>query len=453
MSVRLRLRTTCIVALCAILSSTALVLGAGIAAACSGTGGGGCMTPTASTGSASSITSNSATLSGSVNAQGCTTYYVFEWGTSSSGPFLDSIEGSAGKETSPKTVSTNLTGLLQPSTQYYFRLSAINSEGKKATGSAVPFKTNAACTIPTVTTEDASSITANTARLNGRVNPNGCSTDYTFEYGLAASGTYTKVTGSAGSGTGPVSVWKDVSGLQTGKMYTFRLSAKNSKGNTDGSFLYFSTVGGPDPILFIHGYKPDVGGWNPMISSFQQSGWPASSLYDWYYDWTQSNVTTASAISAKVNHILSLTGKTRVDLISHSMGSLPARYYVKNLGGGTKVDDFVSLGGLNHGAPSWKLMLPQMGCSGTPTPCNEMVENSTFLTSLNSSDETPGAVWYMTVAADCDPVVSSSSVALAGASNETWDAPLSSCVDPSNSSHSMLRSDSTVIGMVKAFVK
>jgi Lipase (class 2) len=447
----LRSYITCIAALCATLSSTGLILFAGIAAACSGTGGGGgCPAPSVSTGGYDSLTSNSVTLTGSVNPQGCYTEYAFEYGRSSEG-YPDEIYGSAGSGTSSVPVSTS-SAIVQPSTTYHYRLSAW-SEGGEVTGASGSFTTPAACPAPTVTTDAASAITASTARLNGRVNPNGCSTEYTFEYGLAASGTYTKVTGSAGSGTGPVSVWKDVSGLQVGKMYTFRLSAKNSKGNTDGAWLYFSTVGGPDPVLFIHGYKPDVGGWNPMISSFQQSGWPASSLFDWYYDWSQSNVTTASAIAAKVNHILSTTGKTRVDLISHSMGSLSARYYVKNLGGGAKVDDFVSLGGLNHGAPSWKLSLPSIGCSGTPTPCNEMVEDSTFLTSLNAGDETPGPVWYMTVAADCDPVVSPSSVALAGASNEEWDAPLSSCTDPDNSSHKLLRSDSTVIGMVKAFVK
>jgi triacylglycerol lipase len=442
---------TCMVALCAVTSSTVLVLFAGIAAACGGTGGGGgCPAPSVSTGGYDSLTSSSVTLTGSVNPQGCQTYYAFEYGRSSEG-YPDEIVSSAGSGTSSVPVSTS-SAIVQPSTSYHYRLSAWNSGGE-VTGGSGSFTTPAACPAPTVTTDAASAITANTARLNGRVNPNGCSTEYTFEYGLAASGTYTKLTGSAGSGTGPVSVWKDVSGLQVGKMYTFRLSAKNSKGNTDGSWLYFSTVGGPDPVLFIHGYKPDVGGWNPMISSFQQSGWPASSLFDWYYDWSLSNVTTANAIAAKVNHILSTTGKTRVDLISHSMGSLSARYYVKNLGGGAKVDDFVSLGGLNHGTSSFKLSLPYIGCSATPTPCNEMVENSPFLTALNASDETPGPVWYMTIVADCDPVVSSSSVALAGATNEVWDAPLASCVDPTNSSHSILRSESTVIGKVKAFVK
>jgi triacylglycerol lipase len=39
-----------------------------------------------------------------------------------------------------------------------------------------------------------------------------------------------------------------------------------------------------------------------------------------------------------------------VDLISHSMGGLSTRYYVKNTGRRREsADDFVSLGGPNHG--------------------------------------------------------------------------------------------------------
>ncbi len=243
MSVRLRLRITCMVALCAILSSTALVLGAGIAAACSGAGGGGCTTPTASTGSASSITSNSATLSGSVNAQGCTTYYAFEWGKSSSGPFPDSIEGSAGKETSPKPVSTNLTGLLQPSTQYYFRLSAFNSEGKEATGSVVPFKTPAACAKPTVTTNTPASVKNTSALLSGSVNTNGCQTTTKIEWGPSTSpGTYPNSVNGP-SGTGTLSPSYTVSGLQPNTGYHYRVSANNSTtGTTSGADKPFTTL-------------------------------------------------------------------------------------------------------------------------------------------------------------------------------------------------------------------
>jgi hypothetical protein len=240
----IRLRMTCMVALCAILSSTALVLGAGIAAACSGAGGGGCEAPTASTGSASSITSNSATLSGSVNARGCTTYYVFEWGTSPSGPFPNSIEGFAGKETFPKAVSTNLTGLLQPGTQYYFRLSAINSEGKKGTGSAVPFKTAPACPAPSVVTEPASSIKWKSATLNGKINPHGCEASYAFEYRKSATGqNFLPLLGWTGKGTSDEWVSKVASDLEPNTKYEFRLAAANNGGGGTvyGTYKPFTT--------------------------------------------------------------------------------------------------------------------------------------------------------------------------------------------------------------------
>lgn len=241
----IRLRITCMVALCAILSSTVLVLGAGIAAACSGAGGGGCEAPTASTGSATSITSNSATLNGTVTAQGCIANYVFEWGTSSSGPYPNSVEGTAGKDTFPKAVSTNLpTGILQPSTQYYFRLSAINSEGKKATGSTVPFKTAPACPAPSVVTESASSIQWKSATLNGKINPHGCEASYAFEYRKSSTGqNFLPLLGWTGKGTSDEWVSKVASDLEPGTKYDFRLSAVNTGGGGTvyGSYKPFTT--------------------------------------------------------------------------------------------------------------------------------------------------------------------------------------------------------------------
>jgi lysophospholipase L1-like esterase len=220
------------------MSSTAMVLFAGIAAACSGGPESGCTAPAVSTGAATSITSKSATMNGTVNPQGCETTYVFEYGPSSGG-YPDSIESFAGKGTSPKSVSAT-TLPLQPSTSYHFRLSATN-EGGTTKGGSTPFTTPAACSKPTVTTEAASFITSDKAFLNGKINPFGCSASYTFEYGLAGSGTLTKLTGSI-SGLGPFSVFKEASGLQANKLYTFRLSASTSEGGkTDGSFLNFTT--------------------------------------------------------------------------------------------------------------------------------------------------------------------------------------------------------------------
>ncbi len=302
---------TCMVALCAIFSSTVLLLGAGIAAACEGTGGGGgCSAPSVSTGGYDSLTSNSVTLTGSVNPQGCYTEYAFEYGRSSEG-YPDEIYGSAGSGTSSVSVSTS-SAIVQPSTTYHYRLSAW-SEGGEVTGGSGSFTTPAACPAPTVTTDPASSVTASTARLNGRVNPNGCSTEYTFEYGLAASGTYTKVTGSAGSGTGTVSVWKDVSGLQAGKMYTFRLSAKNSKGTTNGSFLYFTTEAAPtDYVALGDSYSSGTGA-GPY---FNYACWRSEYSYPYLY---------YKAYSGGLFYNEACHGATTTDLINSQVSNLNAK--------------------------------------------------------------------------------------------------------------------------------
>src|ERR1019366_2684926 len=55
-----------------------------------------------------------------------------------------------------------------------------------------------------VTTGAATSVTSSTATLNGRVNPNGYTTTYYFEYGTTTSYGTTTTSTSAGSGTSAV---------------------------------------------------------------------------------------------------------------------------------------------------------------------------------------------------------------------------------------------------------
>src|SRR3954451_1640226 len=191
-----------------------------------------------------------------------------------------------------------------------------------------------------------------------------------------------------------------------------------------------------DPILFVHGWNSSSSTWNTMVSRFSADGWTAAELNNWSYNWHQSNATTASQISTKVNSILASTGAAKVDIISHSMGGLSSRYYVKNLGGTAKVDDWVSLGGPNHGTDTARFCFQ--------TSCVEMRPGSSFLNALNSGDETPGAVTYRTWWSPCDEVINpDSSVALAGATNTQ-----TACM-----SHSSLHEDATVYAQVRDFVR
>ena len=190
-----------------------------------------------------------------------------------------------------------------------------------------------------------------------------------------------------------------------------------------------------EPILFVHGWSSSGSVWNTMISRFQADGF--SNLNNWSYNTAQSNRTTASQIATKVSQIRATPGAAKVDIITHSMGGLSSRWYVKFLGGTNSVDEWVSLGGPNHGTNLASLCFWQ-------TSCIEMRAGSSFLSQLNSGDETPGDVRYATWWSPCDEVINpDSSILLSGATNTR-----TACI-----LHSGYLSSSTVYGQVRDFVR
>ena len=179
---------------------------------------------------------------------------------------------------------------------------------------------------------------------------------------------------------------------------------------------------GHNPIVFVHGIFGNKKTFKTMVSWFKADGWSSSRLLNWAYNWKQSNVTIAKEVQAKVELLLKRTHAKKIDIITHSMGALSSRYYLKNLLGGGKeekgtvIDEWVSLGGPNHGASIAKF------CAWLWTSCAEMVPGSAFLKQLNEIDETPGTVrygtWYSNGSIHCDFVVPSG-VSLTGAAQNT----------------------------------
>lgn len=171
-----------------------------------------------------------------------------------------------------------------------------------------------------------------------------------------------------------------------------------------------------NPILFVHGWSGAAWNWDIMKSRFQSNGYASNQLYAYSYNSLQSNVTTAYWVRDRVNAIRAATGASKVDLISHSMGGLSTRYYIRNLGGANYVDDYISIGGPNHGTNASYL------CDLLIVSCNEMNYNSAFLNGINYPDETPGSVYYRTIRSWCDEIINpDSSTSLSGATNTlTW---------------------------------
>ena len=180
--------------------------------------------PTATTGSASSITATGAALNGTINDNGANTTVTFDYGlTTAYGTNVAATTGGTVTAGSGSTaVATTLSGLTC-NTTYHFRVKGVNSGGT-TNGSDASF-TTAACvpgapTMGTATAGDTqASVTFTAPGSNG---------------GAAITG-YT-VTSSPGGFTGtgansPVIV----TGLTNGTAYTFTVTATNSAGTGSAS--------------------------------------------------------------------------------------------------------------------------------------------------------------------------------------------------------------------------
>jgi hypothetical protein len=192
--------------------------------------------PTVSTGSATKIGNNSATLNGAVNPNGDTTSYLFNYGlTSVYGTFT--AKHSIGKGTKSLPEKLTIKGLT-PGTTYHYQIDASNKAGT-ALGRDRTFKTTG---FPPagVVTGPAINVRKTIATVTGSVNPEGTSTVWVVQYGLtAAYGVETFGQVIAGVGT-PVPVSVQLSGLAPGTLFHYRLLAMH--GSTlspggDGTFF------------------------------------------------------------------------------------------------------------------------------------------------------------------------------------------------------------------------
>lgn len=203
--------------------------------------------PTVTTGSATGVGKSSATLNGTVNPNGSTTLYHFEWGLSKPAPGapLSNLTAthSLRAGTHSVAVRAGISGLL-PGTTYYYRLDAASSGGGVA-GAIRSFRTSGN-PLPQPETGPATVLAYNTATLSGVVNPQHQSTTYYFQWGAdgapaSADNTTQKLT--LPPSAGPTTVTATLFGLGALTSYHYRLVAVHSGfgpvNGVDGHFLTF----------------------------------------------------------------------------------------------------------------------------------------------------------------------------------------------------------------------
>ena len=138
-------------------------------------------------------------------------------------------------------VSAELPGLFTE-TDYHYRVKAGNANGWNRTYDNVVHTV----AVLDVQTGGVSNITSTTATLNGSLKPDGIETEYKFQYGIDKNYDLQTALVDAGAGTGTLSVDSgQLTKLQPGRIYHYRLVAQNELGTTFGEDRTFTVPAKP----------------------------------------------------------------------------------------------------------------------------------------------------------------------------------------------------------------
>src|SRR4051812_5095093 len=205
--------------------------------------------PTATTGTASPVGLSTATVHGTIDANGQPTSYRFEYGTTTAYG-LQTSNASAGLGEDPVSVSASL-GDLTADTVYHYRVVAWpdsdpTNPNAIVTGADRTFQTIAR---PTAATNSARAVGATGVTLDGKSNPNRSPTTVRFEWGPTQD--YGNLTApvSIGRGASAVEVSTPIAGLTPNTTYHFRIVATNAAGTKRGRDRGFRTLRAPTGII------------------------------------------------------------------------------------------------------------------------------------------------------------------------------------------------------------
>jgi hypothetical protein len=195
---------------------------------------------------ATGLSAHGAVLHGTVVSNNVEVKYHFEYSRDNGLTWtkFPAVDASVPVTAGSVPVEQTATGLFAKTT-YLVRLVATRPAGSFAlTSSQLSFQTLGSA--PTISEVAAGSINDTTARLVAVINPETQPTTYRFEYGTNTS--YGSVVpteaskASAGSGSTPNVLSEEISGLQPGTTYHFRVVAINATGQSESADQTFTTL-------------------------------------------------------------------------------------------------------------------------------------------------------------------------------------------------------------------
>jgi triacylglycerol esterase/lipase EstA (alpha/beta hydrolase family) len=181
----------------------------------------------------------------------------------------------------------------------------------------------------------------------------------------------------------------------------------------------------PYPVVLVHGTAEDEGSnWVSLAPLLANEGY---CVYAFNYGETNLSLSgrvdalnyiqqSAQELSEFIDSVLSRTGASKVDIVGHSQGGMMPNYYLKFLGGASKVNLLLGLAPSNHGTtvdglttlleqiPGSSLLGGLLALVGAPSIPQQLV-GSAFETHLFSGGDTVPGPRYVVIETTHDEVV------------------------------------------------
>ncbi|WP_433248452.1 esterase/lipase family protein [Actinomadura nitritigenes] len=181
--------------------------------------------------------------------------------------------------------------------------------------------------------------------------------------------------------------------------------------NCKPSFLH------PRPVVLVHGTFENMAfNWQKLSPALKKAGYCVYALnyggaQDAPVQGTGEIAASAGQLSAFVDKVLAATGASKVDMVGHSQGGMMPRYYLKFLGGASKVNKLIGIVPSNHGTNLDGLVelgsllgITQAVVKAAPA-AGEQITDSDFLKNLNAGGDTVPGVQYIVLSTKYDEVV------------------------------------------------
>ena len=123
---------------------------------------------------------------------------------------------------------------------------------------------------------------------------------------------------------------------------------------------------------------------------------------------------TATQLAAFGDKVLAATGAAKLDIVGHSQGGMNPRYWIKYLGGASKIGKLIGLSPSNYGTSLFGLLTAIKAIPSAPgsavvalacAACAEQTAGSPFLTDLNAGGDTVAGIDYTVIQTKYDDVV------------------------------------------------